>query len=731
MSNRYASWDEYGLRHAPRHLLSGERRQKLEGLLTDFDFIETKCTAGLLFDLLSNYDGALESGDSSGLAQVRQALSLALPDLTERPEIVVQSLYNRLVWFDEIDSGVKERLELARSKLDSRDFWVRAEAPLPMAQVSASFAFPFEVTSGIQSISPSTNAIAIGLARGDVVIHNAVNGELVARRQLGTSLVAAIALSDDSQHSLAYMDRNGTISLEGGNASLLGRKGEKCILYRSSYGVIAVRSDGALVAWRPDRGEAAIIARDLPTPLVVLRSSPSNQHILYVAGYRDQVIGIATGTGAKWITKSIPYKGPSVMDADLDSGAQYLVLACMDRCLRVMDVYEGRSVAQLFYEKREDAHLIGSPGKCAFGLGNADGWVFFSTREGHLACWDWTNDVVKRLENWSTGVKQGDPYELASFSSGQILVSTAERGRILTRQHLYKPLSPHTRPVIECFATESGKIVSMSDLDRSVYWFHANHPDKPLSRMHKDPTAIARCADTDDAIVGDRAGAIWIQSANGQTPKQATRFFAEPVVSMFDVGDGIVLAAGRSGQILRVDLVSGAYERVWDSTGFERQIKILPAGNLGICWNVREKAGPTGTEVLVSLIHSRKQETMVFTGHPRNVAVSIDGKTLCIVEKSVKILEKQSRNWQVVYERDTLVNHAAFLKEDNLLAVTLNETPWLEIWALAKGLPTVAAVHLTEDASCLATLGARLIIGLRSGNLISLRLQGSRCPISS
>ena len=118
MSNRFASCDEYGLRHLPRHLLHGERWRKIEQLLTDFDFLEVKCSKGMVYDLLQDFALAKERRGLLSVAQMREALALELSNLASRPEFAVQLVYNRLAWFEDPEPILREQLETARSKLN-------------------------------------------------------------------------------------------------------------------------------------------------------------------------------------------------------------------------------------------------------------------------------------------------------------------------------------------------------------------------------------------------------------------------------------------------------------------------------------------------------------------------------------------------------------------------------------------------------------------------------------
>ncbi|MGZ4846857.1 MAG: hypothetical protein ACXV3E_03585, partial [Halobacteriota archaeon] len=61
MGNSYVKFDNYGLRHFPAHLIDIERWDTLGKILTDLYFVETKCRAGMTYDLVSDYVRAREA----------------------------------------------------------------------------------------------------------------------------------------------------------------------------------------------------------------------------------------------------------------------------------------------------------------------------------------------------------------------------------------------------------------------------------------------------------------------------------------------------------------------------------------------------------------------------------------------------------------------------------------------------------------------------------------------
>jgi len=713
------------LSELPYQQAYGEMWEELEATLCDLQFVEAKCNIGMLFDLLRDCDRAIGLQPLPAVAQMRRALSLALSSLSARPALAAQSVYNRLIWFDTLVPQLQESLEKTRSRLDKRGFWIRAEAPLPGSQTKATISFPFGMESSIQSLSPDKKAIAIASLDGAVEIHDLAYGELLYSRHLDASPIVAIALSEDAR-SLAYMDAHGVIHSEQGRASVAGRRGERLCAYHPTCGVLAVRADHALVAWDPTRDEAVVLATDLPVPLVALRISPDNRNILYLAGFKQQKIGVARLTGGGWETKALPYNGPPLVDADLDSEGKQVLMASMDRRLHILDTETGRLLAQLSYEAREDVVITGAPEKCAFGLGDSLGWAFVATRDGYTACWNRNQDTLERLEDWRP---LSEPANLVHFAvvpaSGQLFFSTENLAKTMTSQGLRQSLARHSAPVTGCLITESKKVVSASELEHSVRWLSAEGL-RPLSQQsHPRPTAIDRYEDTDDVIIGTHQGSVWSQPPDAEVDqKDIFRAFAEPVVSLFALGHGTVLAAGKSGRVLRIHLFTGKVETLWHSTGFQTQQKILPAGDRGLFWSLRSREIGKRSFVL-SLVRDVDEEEVALTalGLCQDVAVTRDGATICVAGESVQILRWSPREWTAVYRRDIPADYVTFLSEDDLFAVVLREAPWLEVWSVTDGLPTVAAIDLPGNVSCLSAMEDWIVAGFLSGDLMSVRLR--------
>ena len=74
--------------------------------------------------------------------------------------------------------------------------------------------------------------------------------------------------------------------------------------------------------------------------------------------------------------------------------------------------------------------------------------------------------------------------------------------------------------------------------------------------------------------------------------------------------------------------------------------------------------------------------------------------------------------------RDIAAEKVVFLGT-TLLAVALRGEPWLELWQLSDGMPTVAAEYVPSPITALCATGKVVAAGLRSGELLVLEFRGS------
>jgi len=725
-----SSWagdDPRGFSELCYHQTQGQMWSQLEATLCDLKFVEVRCLKRMLFDVLRDCDEATRAHDLPAVTQLRNALWLEVDGLIGRPELATQSLYNRLIWFDRSGPVQRAELDKARSRLEEKRCWLSAEAPLPEGQAQGTSSIPFQITSTVQSVCLATQSVAIAAPDGDLEVRDLNYGRLIERRRLTALRIATIVLCEDNSLA-AYMDVDGTVRSEDGLASVPGRKGEKRLAYASTVGVLAVREDGALIAWHPQHAGTRVLRSRIPAPLVALQIAPDEQSVLFVAGFRSQVVGLCTRDGEVWSTAIVPYDGPPAMDAKADWAAGRLLLACQDRCLRIIDTASGTESAHLAYERRKDALLRGVPAKCDWGSGRSRGLAFLATRQGHLAAWDWKNDVLEPLDEYCTA---SDLAMLCLFEvlpqSGRLVLTFPDRALVVSREGRRHSRRHHSAAVTDCALTEAGKVASISEGDRTIRWNKVRGLEQEAvhATYNLTPTAVALTHRPGAVLIGTREGQVWQQEPGITTPlHEIDQIFAERIVSLFATSDSEASIAARSGSVRWKDFASGREEVLWHARRGQHQRKIIPAGSWGRYWSFYDDADRGST--VLSLVTGTDRETVVFDSHRglADVAVSPDGSLLCLAGDGVEVWRHSGGRWSCAWRRPGFACHIAFAEGGNLLAVAARE-PWLEIWQVAEDLPTLAAQRIPGRITCLAAVGEVIAIGLSTGELISLRLHQS------
>lgn len=97
MSNRYTSYDEYGLRHLPRHLARSGRVGTLREMLFEFDWLQAKLDATDVNALIADYDLL---PDDVEFRLVQGALRLSAHALVQDKTQLRSQLWGRLLTFE-------------------------------------------------------------------------------------------------------------------------------------------------------------------------------------------------------------------------------------------------------------------------------------------------------------------------------------------------------------------------------------------------------------------------------------------------------------------------------------------------------------------------------------------------------------------------------------------------------------------------------------------------------
>ncbi|MGA1869176.1 MAG: WD40 repeat domain-containing protein [bacterium] len=114
MENRYKKFNNYGLKHIIGHLIDSGNWDKVQKFLCDLNFIEAKCAAGMIYDLISDYNATLDG----------------LPEAQER------NTENKKRYF-EIMRYTKEMIDYAENWNNSRNLHEKDPINYPMLQKGA------------------------------------------------------------------------------------------------------------------------------------------------------------------------------------------------------------------------------------------------------------------------------------------------------------------------------------------------------------------------------------------------------------------------------------------------------------------------------------------------------------------------------------------------------------------------------------------------------------------
>ena len=746
-------WQESGqslpnlrcLSELPYHQTQGALRSELLETLTAPEFVETKAAAGMSYDLLADLDRALYRWDCTCLHQLRQALVQAVPWMARRTKISLQVFFNRLNWIDPVAPALKSVLTRWDAYLEARGFWLKAAAPLSGTEAKSSTRFTLGNPTVIQSLSPDYSALAAATIDGALELRDTVHGTTLDRRQIRASGIVAIALRQDL--TVAFTTREGVIGIETSDAALSGRKGEKILIAHPRHGILCVDQNHSLVAWNPEKDSITHLADNLPQPLVALRLTPDRAMAFFVAGHNPQLAGFSCWDNNTWRTVTFIPQCPRVIDADLDPMGKQALLSCLDRSIRLLTVENpSTSLAVL---KNYEAHpegIQGKPLKVRFGKDKSSArWIFFATKSGYLAAWHWEDNQLVRLENLHRSVTA--PSSLAVFEvnpdTGRLFYSTETFGREISQTDVYRSTGGHLATVTTCQLTDTEKVVSLSELEQTVGWFTSNGLTPLASQPLRFPTALAARPGSDEVFLGDSRGCIWVHHPHLPPPDHnRIQVMTESLVHIEALSPHQVLAAGKSGRIMKLNIKKERMQVVWSGSGFRNQLKILPAGRAGLCWSVyRDEL--IGDSLVISLVTEVNRERVFLKKEPSffylDTAISSDGAKLALaggeaveVFRSVRKRFWRRPDWVLQYRRETTVKRLAFLGHGEFLAVILFDSPWLEVWAVDEGLPTVAAAEIPGmlgpaigGASCLGTRGHSLVVGFHSGDLMSLVLTGN------
>lgn len=265
MINRYASYDSYGLRHLPSHLIRSRRWKSLENTLTDFDFLHIKVKMIGPRQLVSDFDAAFAHGYSSDdLHLLRETLLLSSHILAKEAEQLPTQIIGRLMvnpsstLVQSLQDQIFERITVP---------WLRPIIPLPGPQGSLLYTLTGH-SEPVNCLVMTSDERQVISGSADCLIKI---WDLEKRSEMFTleghqSSITALALSSNDQ-VLISGDAYGTLKIwnlteQQEVASLIGHEGqiEALLITQDGY-CISGSSDCTVRIWNIEAREVIHVLR--------------------------------------------------------------------------------------------------------------------------------------------------------------------------------------------------------------------------------------------------------------------------------------------------------------------------------------------------------------------------------------------------------------------------------------------------------------------------------------
>ncbi len=399
----------------------------------------------------------------------------------------------------------------------------------------------------------------------------------------------------------------------------------------------------------------------------------------------------------------------------------------LDSKLHLIELEGNRKLAELAYESDPLVQVQGLPARCALAR-PAHMYAFFATHRGQIARWGWAGNVVTRMSDYAT---VANPKRLAIFetlpTSGQLFVSTGTAASVWNESPEEPGITRHGGSVSACCFTHSGKLASASFSEGILYW-SSTDLHKLSDHVNRSMTALGSAFRPDEIVLGDRQGRVWSLEPGDEVPNRQVPVpvvLSEAVMSVYAVDGERVVLAGKSGRVVRVPLYEGTTSHVLSkATGYREQQFVLPAGSPDELWSLRrESDGGQHTVFSLTLQDGREVVALRSNSYFVDMAVSADGATVCLAGASLRVFRRSRVGVDEMFHSKTACDRVAFL--GNRLLVAVFEGLRLEIRRIEDNLPRVGAFLCPAPIESLAALLPHFVAGLRSGGLVSLRLNGA------
>jgi WD40 repeat protein len=700
--------------------LTIDRLKNLVGSLRSFEVI---------FELAKDFHDAVaamprEHRQYSVISTLGQAISLAHRSVLMRPSIAAPTFLNTFRWLAGTSPEHNAFMAVGIDYMDAKGPWVSATSTILDVRQGDDVPLAYSFDAPLQSLASEDEAIAVSDVTGRLELWDVNRRERIAKHQLLPGPIQAIALAP-SGGMLAFIDGEYMARTVNGSLSVACSRKAHILEFCSPSELLMINPDSDLVVWDTVTGAITTLARSLPHPVSLVRVRNKGQNLFVMAGAEGEVLLLLDRKTGTWVSHQLLQPSAPVLRVDLNETGERIALACIDRKVMILDAITGNTMATLSYECHESVHAVGRIVECTFG-GNQD-CLFLITRDGQALCWFYLSGELEAMVNCWAPVEAPKTCLLGYLPKSQRpLMSTPSNATYLRQIHSELLPPHHDAAVSSCFITPDNKVVSMSVQDQTVRWFEVEGGRQIYSPQYvRSVSAMTQGGNANDALLGNAVGVIWYLPPSPPLPEDLLRkLFDEPITGVLLTKDGSVVAAAKSGEVKQL-LTNGKVKALWRNLGMREQLKICQAGGRGVCWSLRLENTKDGNYSVVSLLKGDNTEEELYRSYAQvnDLSATDCGERICIAGKNVIVFERSGRHWMTLYQREKRAEYVAFLDDGSTLAVVLQEEPWLELWRVEVGLPTVSSILLPGSPTCLAAHCNRIAVGCASGRIFCMQFR--------
>lgn len=383
---------EYALRTLPEHRRLAGRWEDLYKLLTNFEFLEDKCSYLSIFDLEVDFQTALQTwrglDDQKGiLEKFEERLRLESPHIQKSPELLFPSLYNHLTWLDAPNGPVHTLVEKAK-KMVHTDWLCMLQDPRPSPQL---WLKSFEGhTREINCLTVTGDGVHLvsGSSDGTIRMWRLSSGQLVRTFIGHTKEVEAILITPDGKKMVSG-SYDATVKIwDLSTGQLLGSfedhtNGVSALsMTPDGKRIISASTDHTIRIWGVDTGLTAFVLNFQVTALDV---TPDGTKV--VAGSSDGIINVWS-VDSGLLINTLGVQLGEIGSISITQDGEYIISCSTDGRARIFRLGDGRLIKSI----KTEGHKVKITGDMSYAVSLSNASIVGGT----IQVWDLSSGKLVR-----------------------------------------------------------------------------------------------------------------------------------------------------------------------------------------------------------------------------------------------------------------------------------------------------------------------------------------------